>query len=64
MHLVHPQKVVFNFSWDDCDTQKKFRGNNGQHAFFFGGVTRCIMVYVKMVNFGYLANLSEWDAER
>ena len=58
MHLVHPQKFVFNFSWDDCDTQEKFRGNNGQHSiFFFGGVTRCIMVYVKMVNFGYLANL-------
>ena len=35
MHLVHPQKFVFNFSWDDCDTQEKFRGNNGQHAIFF-----------------------------
>ena len=21
MHLVHPQKFVFNFSWDDCNTQ-------------------------------------------
>ena len=21
MHLVHPQKFVFNFSWDDCKTQ-------------------------------------------
>ena len=63
MHLVHPQKFVFNFSWDDCDTQEKFRGSNGQHAIclfvclFFGGVTRCITIYVKMVNFGSLANL-------
>ena len=34
MHLVHPQKFVFNFSWDECNTQEKFRGNNG-HGFFF-----------------------------
>ena len=35
MHLVHPQKFVFNFSWDDCHTQEKFAGNNGHEFFFF-----------------------------
>ena len=60
MHLVHPQKFVFNFSWDDCHTQEKFAGNNG-HEFFFlcgGGGGRgamCILVYVKMVNNKLLA---------
>ena len=41
--------IVFDFSWGDCNTQEKLetmvtlnlRG---------GGGTRCIMVYVKMVN--------------
>ena len=41
--------IVFDFSWSDCNTQEKLetmvmlnlRG---------GGGTRCIMVYVKMVN--------------
>ena len=36
MHLVHPQKFVFNFSWDDCNTQ-----DNSEETmvtdFFFGG---------------------------
>lgn len=54
MHLVHHQKFVFNFSWDDFNTQEKLRGNNGQHAIFvfvfFGGMIRRIMIFVKMVN--------------
>ena len=40
MHLVHPQKSVFNFSCDDCNTQD----NSGET------MVTGIMVYVKMVN--------------
>ena len=34
MHLVYPQKVcilttVFEFSWDDCNSQAKLELNNG-----------------------------------
>ena len=64
MHLLHPQKFVFNFSWDDCNTQEKFRENNGLAFFcccccfvvlcfvflFGGGGAMSIMVYVKVVN--------------
>ena len=66
MHLLHPQKFVFNFSWDDCNTQEKFRENNGLafllllllfccfvFCFFVwggGGGAMGIMVYVKVVN--------------
>ena len=42
--------TVFDFSWDDCNAQKKLEtmvmeklGARG------GGATRCIVVYVKMV---------------
>ena len=50
--------IVFDFSWDDCNTQKKLEtmvmdklGGGG------GAATRCIVVYVKMVN-GLLRTLS------
>ena len=39
--------VVFNFSWEYCNTQEKFETIVMQN---FWGWTRCIMVYVKIVN--------------
>ena len=38
--------VVFNFSWEDCNTQENFETIVMQN---FWGWTRCIMVYVKIV---------------
>ena len=54
MHLVHPQKFVFNFSWDDCNIQDNSEETMVTEFFFWrggveGGATG-IMVYVKMVN--------------
>ena len=37
MHLVHPQKFVFNFSWDDCNTQDNSEETMVTDFFFFGG---------------------------
>ena len=37
MHLVHPQKFVFNFSWDDCNTQDNSKETMVTNFFFFGG---------------------------
>ena len=39
--------VVFSFSWEDCNTQEKFETIVMQNIW---GWTRCIMVYVKIVN--------------
>ena len=52
MHLVHPQKFVFNFSWDDCNTQDNSEETMVTDFLFGGGEggTMGIMVYVKMVN--------------
>ena len=54
MHLVHPQKFVFNFSWDDCNTQDNSEETMVTDFFFSGGGGEGeavgIMVYVKMVN--------------
>ena len=53
MHLVHPQKFVFNFSWDDCNTQDNSEETMVTDFFFGGGGeggAMGIMVYVKMVN--------------
>ena len=37
MHLVHPQKFVFNFSWDDCNTQDNSEETMVTDFFFFLG---------------------------
>ena len=54
MHLVHPQKFVFNFSWDDCNTQDNSEETMVTDFFWGGGGgeggAMGIMVYVKMVN--------------
>ena len=54
MHLVHPQKFVFNFSWDDCNTQYNSEETMVTDFFLAGrggeGGAVGIMVYVKMVN--------------
>ena len=54
MHLVHHQKFVFNFFWDDCNTQDNSEETMVTDFFFFlgggGGEAVGIMVYVKMVN--------------
>ena len=54
MHLVHPQKFVFNFSWDDCNTQDNSEETMVTDFFLGGGGgeggAMGIMVYVKMVN--------------
>ena len=51
--------IVFDFRWDDCNTQEKletivmqfpFLGEGGKGGGGGGGETRCITVYVKMVN--------------
>ena len=42
--------IVFDFRWDDCNNQEKLETMVIQFSFFLGGGTRCIMVYVKMVN--------------
>ena len=62
MHFVYlppPYKfcltIVFDFSWDDCNTQKKLETMVMEKL--GGGATRCIVVYVKMVN-GLLRTLS------
>ena len=52
MCLVYPPKfciaiIVFDFSWDNCKTQEKFETMVMQNL---GGLTRCIMVYVKRAN--------------
>ena len=51
-HLAPPifcMTIVFNFSWNDCNTQEKLEtmviGNLGAEE-----GARCIIVYVKMVN--------------
>ena len=60
MHLVYPPPpkkkkkknsttIVFDFSWDDCYTPEKLETMVMQNL---GVGTRCIMVYVKMVNRG------------
>ena len=54
MHLVHPQKFVFNFSWDDCNTQDNSEETMVTDFFLGGGAggeggAMGIMVYVKMV---------------
>ena len=53
MHLVYFPKfcitIIFDFSWDDCNTQEKLETMVMQN---FRGLTRCIMVYVKMVTTG------------
>ena len=44
MHLIGPPKfcisIVFNFSWDGCNTQEKWKTKVMQN---FGGQIRCIM---------------------
>ena len=37
MHLVHPQKFVFNFSLDDCNTQDNSEETMVTDFFFFLG---------------------------
>ena len=37
MNLVHPQKFVFNFSWDDCNTQDNSEETMVTDFFFFWG---------------------------
>ena len=61
MHLVYLQNfgitIVFDFSWDDCNTQEKLKT---MVMYFFlvgegGGGTICIMVSVKMVNIFFVS---------
>ena len=52
VHLVLPHesfcvKIVFNFSWNDCNTQEKLKAKVTQN---FRGQTRCIMGDVQMDN--------------
>ena len=53
MHLVPPPPkkklsitIVFDFSWDDCNTLENLETMVMQNS---EGETRCIMVYVKVV---------------
>ena len=39
--------IMFDFSWDDPNTQEKMETMVMQN---FGGLTRCMIVNVKMVN--------------
>ena len=60
MHLVYFPKfciaIAFDFSWNDWNTQEKLETMFMQFFFFGGGggggggLTRCNMVYMKMVN--------------
>ena len=62
MHLVYLQNfgisIVFDFSWDDCNTQEKLKT---MVMYFFwlrgggGGGTICIMVSVKLVNIFFVS---------
>ena len=48
--------IVFNFSWDDCNTQEKWRTKVMQNLGEGGGgrgQARCIMGDVQMANLGY-----------
>ena len=42
--------IVFDFSWGDCSAQEKLETMVMLNLSGGGGGTRCIMVYVKMVN--------------
>ena len=64
MYLVYLQNlcitIVFDFSWGDCNTQENletmvtpFLGGAG----WGGGDTRCIMVYVKIMNTNHISRL-------
>ena len=60
MHLVWPPKfclsIVFNFSWDGCNTQENKKQSLCNYLFYFfffrgeGVKTRCIMGDVQMAN--------------
>ena len=60
MHLVYLQNfgisIVFDFSWDDCNTQETLKT---MVMYFFwlrgGGGTICIMVSVKLVNIFFVS---------
>ena len=76
MHLVYlpppPHKfcltIVFDFSWDDCNTQKKLETMVMEKLVGGGGgvrATRCTVLYVKMVNgllrtFSFLKGVYKW----
>ena len=51
MHLIRPSKFcitfVFHFSWDGCNTQKKWKTKVMQN---FGGRKRCIIGDVQVAN--------------
>ena len=61
MQLVYPPKfcisIVFDFSWGDCNTREKLE--TMVYMQNFGGQTRCIMVYVKMVNCWFANDVKE-----
>ena len=58
MHLVWPPKfclsIVFNFSWDGCNTQENKKQSLCNYYFFFfrgeGVKTRCVIRDVQMAN--------------
>ena len=55
--------IVFDFSWDDCNTQKKLETMVMEKL--GAGATRYIVVYVKMVNgllrtFSFLKGVYKW----
>ena len=68
MHLICPPKfgisIVFNFSWDGCNTQEKWKTKVMQK---FGGQIRCIKGDVQVASAGkesVLGSLSNSVVER
>ena len=59
MHLVYLQNfgisIVFDFSWDDCNTQEKLKTMVMYFFWLRGGGTICIMVSVKLVNIFFVS---------
>ena len=51
IQLAYPPKLVFAFSWDDCNTWEKLETMVMQSSAGGGGGQQgCIMVYVTMLN--------------
>ena len=54
MHLVYPLyciTIVYDFSWDDCNTQEKLETMVMQNFFWGGGENKVhYSLYMKVVN--------------
>ena len=59
MHLACPPKfcisIVFNFSWNGCNTKEKWKPTVAKFFLKGGGQTRCIMGYEQMANITLLS---------